>query len=163
MIKVQIILKNDLLYNTINNNELCEYNYYKTNNNLNNTINKSSNKEQYKNINKKLISIIDNSNNSYNDNDINYRRTKLDTTQKKYLFNKKNFNHQINIRPLKFFNSFSLSSRKISKIPPQSKIKHIVLLSEFKHKYAKQEDIQKNLSKKIIYLKAVQKMCIIIL
>ena len=143
-------IKNDLLYNTINNNELCEYNYYKTNNNLNNTINKSSNKEQYKNINKKLISIIDNSNNSYNDNDINYRRTKLDTTQKKYLFNKKNFNHQINIRPLKFFNSFSLSSRKISKIPPQSKIKHIVLLSEFKHKYAKQEDIQKNLSKKII-------------
>ena len=144
-------INNNLLYNTINNNELCEYNYYKTNINLNNTINRSNNKEQYKNINKKLISVIDNSNNSYNGKDIHNHRTKLDTAQRKYLFNKKNFNHQINIKPLKLFNSFSLSSRKISKIPPQSKIKHIVLLSEFKHKYAKQEDIQKNLSKKIIY------------
>ena len=123
---------NHTLYNTINKRDILEYNYYNTN--INNEIIR---KGKENNINKKLISVMDNSNNI--------------TPQKKLLF-KKNFKeHQINIRPLKCFNSFSSSANKIKKIQIQSRTTPLTLLSHFKHKYASKEEIQKKLSTKIIY------------
>ena len=138
--------KRNLLYNTINNFDIYEYNYYKTN--LNNRTIKID-KEKNKNINKKLISVIDKSNNFFDNNNL---LNKVETPQRKLLFNKKNINdYQINIKPLKFFNSFSSTSSSLTKIHPQLKNIPLTLLSEFKHKYTNPEEIQQKLSKEIIY------------
>ena len=125
---------NNTLYNTITNRDIFEYNYY-NNNNINNEIIR---KGKEKNINKKLISVMDNSNNS----NIN--------PQKKLFFKKSFREQQINLRPLKFFNSFSSSANKINKIQIQSRVTPLNLLSSFKHKYASKEDIQKKISKQIL-------------
>ena len=123
-------------HNTNYNNykgDIYEYNYYPYNNVI---FKQNKNKEK---ISKKLISVIDNT--SYNNSE----------TPKKKLFIKKNLKeYQINVRPLKFFNSYS-SNNKTTKILPPSKVNPITLLINFKHKYASQEEIQKKLSKKIIY------------
>ena len=125
------------LYNSTDNRNIYEYNY---NYNKNVGINKKEKeieKEKAKNRNKKII---------YN--------SSVNSTEapKKNIFSKKNFrDNQINIRSVKYLNSFSSNTKKNNKAQIQSKIIPIILLSDFKHKYISQEEFEQNLSKKIIY------------
>jgi hypothetical protein len=137
----------NLLYNTVNNYDICEYNASKNNNNNNNNnVIRSSNENE--NEKKQKISVIVNSSNHMKEKN---NMTNIEEIQRKLLFNKKNFNRQINIVPIKFLNSFSSNSNKKNKIHFALKKSPIKLISECKHKYSSQEEIEQKLSKKIIY------------
>ena len=135
-----------MLYHTVNSCDMCGYNSSYNNFNFSNASMIKSNKENT--MNKKKMSVVINSDNcmkEYNNHDSN-----IEAIQRKFLFNKKNINHRINIVPFKFLNSFTSNTnkKKIQFLPKNNPIK---LVSEFTHKYASQEEIQQKLSKKIIY------------
>ena len=147
------------------NNETFKINKEKNNKQKNNETNKINKEKYYGNYtiniesvkikrenkstsnNKKITSVIENANNFLNDNN------DIKETPKRRFYFKKNFkNYEINLKPLKIFNSFSSSTmNKISKIKLQTKIIPIALLPQFKNKYITQEEFQKMISKQLIH------------